>query len=651
MKKIILASFAATAIATFLLAARHAAAETIYGVTVFRSLITFDSATPGTIAASTPITGLVGQDSFESVLGIDFRPATGQLYALGNAPGSIYRLYTINTATGVATQVGADITTISATNVGFDFNPVVDRIRIVTDADQNHRFNPDTGASAGTDVNLAYAAGDANANANPNVVGAAYTNNFSGAVTTTLYDIDSGLNVLTTQNPPNNGTLNTVGPLGVDFSGQVGFDVSGGTGTAYASNFDGAVGISFFYTINLATGAATLVDDIGVEQFVNDIAVAPAAVPEPAGLALAAGALLVAQTTRRRQRPNGMSIRRPFRCALACCALAASLGVGTDARALTLDFVTVGNAGNAPDVRYVPSGLGAVSYAYRLGKFEITAGQYAEFLNAVAKSDPNGLYSTQMANPAGSALGCNIQRAGASGAYAYSVAADWVDRPVNWVSFWDAARFVNWLHNGQPTGAQGPGTTEDGAYLNVGNQTTFTRQPGARFFIPTEDEWFKAAYHDAGAGMAAVYFDYPSASDNLPGVDLTEATSPGDNANWKKDGTYALGTPYYRTVVGEFEQSVSPYGTYDQGGNVIEWVETAFDAGTSRGLRGSDFENSFGLSFRASDQESRNIPTQASRVIGFRVAAAAVPEPSALALALGAVGASASRGGRRRKRT
>jgi hypothetical protein len=301
MKKIILASFAATTVATFLLAVRPAAAETIYGVTVFRSLVTFDSTTPGTIATSTPITGLVGQDNFESVLGIDFRPATGQLYALGNAPGSIYRLYTINTATGVATQVGADITTISATNVGFDFNPVVDRIRIVTDADQNHRFNPDTGASAATDTNLAYAAGDANANANPNVVGAAYTNNVSGAASTTLYDIDSGLDALTTQNPPNAGTLNTVGPLGVDFGGQVGFDISGATGTAYASNFDGSMGISFFYTINLATGAATLVDDIGVEQFINDIAVAPAAVPEPTGLALAAGALLLAQTTRRRR--------------------------------------------------------------------------------------------------------------------------------------------------------------------------------------------------------------------------------------------------------------------------------------------------------------------------------------------------------------
>ena len=168
-----------------------ARAETVYAVNVFRSLLKFDSAAPGTITSSTPITGLVGQNNFESVLAIDFRPATGQLYALGNAPGSIYRLYTVNTTTGVATQVGSDITTISATNVGFDFNPTVDRIRIVTDADQNHRFNPDTGVAAATATNLAFAPGDANANPNPNVVGASYTHNFAAAATTTLYGIDS----------------------------------------------------------------------------------------------------------------------------------------------------------------------------------------------------------------------------------------------------------------------------------------------------------------------------------------------------------------------------------------------------------------------------------------------------------------------------
>ena len=76
------------------------------------------------------------------------------------------------------------------------------------------------------------------------------------------------------------------------------------------------------------------------------------------------------------------------------------------------------------------------------------------------------------------------------------MAADWANRPVNYVSFWDAARFANWLHNGQPTGPQGPGTTEGGAYHDVGNQTLFGRNAGAKFFIPTENEWYKAAYHD-----------------------------------------------------------------------------------------------------------------------------------------------------------
>src|SRR5262245_17624856 len=108
------------------------------------------------------------------------------------------------------------------------------------------------------------------------------------------------------------------------------------------------------------------------------------------------------------------------------------------------------------------------------GKYEVTAGQYTEFLNAVAKADPNGLYNTKMGDP-GVPLGANIQRTGSSPNYRYSVAADWANRPVGHVSFWDAARFANWLHNGQLTGPQGPATTEGGAYHDVGNQTLFGR--------------------------------------------------------------------------------------------------------------------------------------------------------------------------------
>jgi formylglycine-generating enzyme len=131
--------------------------------------------------------------------------------------------------------------------------------------------------------------------------------------------------------------------------------------------------------------------------------------------------------------------------------------------AVTVDLVTVGNPGNAPDTRYNGTSVGSVGYIYRIGKYEVTAGQYTAFLNAVAKSDPHLLCNPYMGQPLAVSSGCNIQRIGSPGSYVYTVAPDWANRPVNYVSFWDAVRFANWLHNGQPNGPEGPGTTEDGA--------------------------------------------------------------------------------------------------------------------------------------------------------------------------------------------
>ena len=154
---------------------------------------------------------------------------------------------------------------------GFDFNPTVDRIRVTSDSDQNLRLNPANGALAATDGPLAFAATDVNNGQNPNVVASAYTNSMSGATSTTLYDIDSDLDVLAIQNPPNSGTLNTVGPLGVNTGANVGFDISPTTGVAYASlevasatpTLSGAVtSTSGLYTISLSTGAATMVGPI-----------------------------------------------------------------------------------------------------------------------------------------------------------------------------------------------------------------------------------------------------------------------------------------------------------------------------------------------------------------------------------------------------
>lgn len=271
----------------------EAAALAVYGLTTTNSLVRFDSASPGTINNTVGVTGL---NAGATLLGIDFRPADGQLYGVS----SDSRLYTINLSSGAASVIGsAGGFTLNGTSFGFDFNPVPDRIRVTSDTDQNLRLNPVTGALAAADPNLAYAAGDVNAGANPNIVGSAYTNSFNGALTTTLYNIDSALDILVTQNPPNIGTLNTVGSLGFNTSDQVGFDIFFFGNQAFAS-LTAVGGSSSLFSINLGTGAATSIGAIGSGLQIRDIAIQQ--VPEPGTITLLAAALLGSFAVRSRRR-------------------------------------------------------------------------------------------------------------------------------------------------------------------------------------------------------------------------------------------------------------------------------------------------------------------------------------------------------------
>jgi hypothetical protein len=214
-----------------------------YSVSQTNQLSIFDPEQPSS-AIQKPITGL---QMGELILGIDMRPATGQLFALGSSS----RVYSINTSNGAATLVGAGPFTpaLNGTAFGFDFNPTVDRIRVISNTGQNLRLNPVTGTVAVTDINLNPGM--------PSVDAAAYTNNFPGSTTTTLYDIDFSTDQLFIQNPPNNGTLVTVGSLGVNAEAANGFDIGGTSGMAYAILTTGSN--TSLFKINLMTGAATFV--------------------------------------------------------------------------------------------------------------------------------------------------------------------------------------------------------------------------------------------------------------------------------------------------------------------------------------------------------------------------------------------------------
>ena len=217
------------ALAAGLLAA-DARADLLVGLTNQNSLVTFDSAAPNAVGAAVGITGLING---VTITAIDRRPNGGALYNLGTNNS----LYTIDAATGVATFASTLATAPASGPLGFDFNPVADRLRVVDSAGGSLRINVDTGATIAHSP-VAYGSGDPNFGARPSIVGSAYTNNFATPATTALYDIDSTLNILALQNPPNAGTLATVGGLGVDVGTDVGFDISGTGGTAFLS--DGA---------------------------------------------------------------------------------------------------------------------------------------------------------------------------------------------------------------------------------------------------------------------------------------------------------------------------------------------------------------------------------------------------------------------------
>ncbi len=392
-----------------------------------------------------------------------------------------------------------------------------------------------------------------------------------------------------------------------------------------------------------------------------------------------------------------------------------------------MTFVPVGNPGNDNDTASNGLSFGKVDYYYNISKYETTYGQYAAFLNAVAKSDPNGLFNQGMEDDK---LLNGIIQAGVDGSYSYSVAPSTTinpegseNKPVNYVNYLDAIRFANWMHNGS---TNDPKSTESGAYLittagivgatrlnniitykatgdlniSVGDQaqasgltgsgfetrstirsvtkkdgfTYFTVQnrnsngiatgsgtvtvipathaSGARYWIPTENEWYKAAYFKPtdATSTSGVYYDWATQSDTTPSNILTNPTTP-NKANTRTDTGFTkspylaiaagqlpdpLVGPNMLTEVGVFSGSASPYGTFDQDGNVTEWNESIYDPTAAfgeyngsingtRSKRGASFYNpNSGSSLR----DDGLMPNDASYGAGFRLASASTLTPN-----------------------
>jgi sulfatase modifying factor 1 len=316
--------------------------------------------------------------------------------------------------------------------------------------------------------------------------------------------------------------------------------------------------------------------------------------------------------------------------------------VAAQAGAVSIDMVTVGNAGNANDT--IGIGYGGVAYDYQIGKYHVTIGQYTAFLNAADPNgaNPNGIYNSSMgtdpsiAGISYDALATNGSKYSVTGPFGSWYGQTGANRPITYVSWFDAARFANWMANGQ-----GSGSTEDGAYnltsAPVGAapaKNLINPNTGAAptFYIPNENEWYKAAYYSPNYGGAGVggYYAYATQSNTAPGNIIGSALN---QANYRINGVYSVtqsssidSNQNQLTDVGAFSGSGSFYGTFDQSGNVYQWNDLDGTAGSTRGLRGGYWTNSPALVLSSSYGFPFN-PASETYSIGFRLASPVSSSP------------------------
>lgn len=311
-------------------------------------------------------------------------------------------------------------------------------------------------------------------------------------------------------------------------------------------------------------------------------------------------------------------------------------------RGSTFDWATIENPGNPGETQ--PGGtFGAVDYSYRISKHEVTNGDYTEFLNAV---DPTGVNDLALYNPGMTTdpMGGILFSDGAVDGSKYEIKPGRANNPVVFVSMFDAMRFVNWLENGQ-----GSGETEVGTYT-ISDGKSEVRTEDATYFLPSEDEWYKAAYHK-NDGPTGNYWDYPTSTDVLPysdqppGLDAPDITNVVNMYlddgldNGYNDGSAVTGVPgplriqNYLTDVGEYFASVSPYGTFDQGGNVWELMEVVTEGASPLVNRGGSALGTPQLHASSKYRIGHSNPNNETRNAGFRIAAA-IPEPMSIVLSI-----------------
>jgi len=312
---------------------------------------------------------------------------------------------------------------------------------------------------------------------------------------------------------------------------------------------------------------------------------------------------------------------------------------------VTIDLRPIGHAGNSAN----SFGYGAVPYTYDIGTYETTNQQYVDFLNAVGQTNPNAIYDSRMSSDANG----GIVQSGTTGSFTYAVKSGnnlmgvpYANVPVTFVNWFSAARFVNWLHNGQTTS---PSSIETGSYT-LNNQTSGAipaRNAGATYVLPTVDEWMKAGFFN---GTSSTWTNWATNSNTRPTANVS-------NAALANVANYSNGTAFKGPLaVGSYSNSRSSYGLYEMMGNVAEMTETRNPASSSQwtAMSGS-FSTQTGSLASFNQSLGLNTPTyvgvgQRTAQIGFRVAHVAVPEPGTVALAGAGLAGVAGLGWNRRRK-